>query len=108
VIPSIMIEPGTFRCARWLTAPLVNTAVGGPGTGAACQGPNVNTQSYRSLFREHSDVHCPGLVLSEAKSGQSGSLLANEGQAFGFFVRLDQRFAIDPCSPSFPISRSGK
>src|SRR5271169_4418034 len=25
-----------------------------------------------------------------------------------FFVRLDQRFAIDPCSPSFPILRSGK
>src|SRR5258708_34105683 len=75
-----MIEPGTFRCARWLTAPLVNTAVGGPGTGAAYQGPNVNTQSYRSLFHEHNDVHCPGLVLSEAKSGQFGSLLANEGK----------------------------
>jgi hypothetical protein len=89
VIPSTMIEPGTFRCARWLTTPLVNTAVGGPGTGAACQGPNVNTQFYRSLFREHSDVHCPGLVLSEAKSGQSGSLLANEGQASGFEPEVD-------------------
>src|ERR1700722_19920927 len=25
-----------------------------------------------------------------------------------FSVRLDQRFAIDPCSPSFPTLRSGK
>jgi hypothetical protein len=25
-----------------------------------------------------------------------------------FFVLLNQRFAIDPCSPSFPILRSGK
>ncbi len=79
-----MIGLGTFHCARGLTAPLVNAAVGEPGTGAACQGPNLNTQSYRSLFSEHSDVHCPGLVLSEAKSGQSGLLLANEGQASGF------------------------
>lgn len=78
-----MIERGTFRYARWLTAPLVNAAVGEPGTEAACQGPNLNTSSYRSLFHEHSDVHCPGFVLSEAKSGQSGSLLVNEGQASG-------------------------
>ncbi|MGZ3629289.1 MAG: hypothetical protein ACXVDN_16710 [Ktedonobacteraceae bacterium] len=43
VIPSIMIGPGTFRYARWLTAPLFNAAVGVPGTEAACQGPNLNT-----------------------------------------------------------------
>jgi hypothetical protein len=42
VIPSIMIGPGTFRYARWLTAPLFNAAVGAPGTGAACQDPNLN------------------------------------------------------------------
>jgi hypothetical protein len=83
VIPSIMIELGTCRYARWLTAPLINTAVGEPGTGAACQGPNLNTQSYRSPFHEHYDVHCSGFVLSEAKSGQSGLPLLNEGQVSG-------------------------
>ena len=79
-----MIGPGTLRCARWLTAPLLNTAVGGPGTGAACQGPNANTWSYQSLFHEHRNVDCPGLVLSEAKSGQSGLYEANPPQASGF------------------------
>src|SRR5258708_12451848 len=95
-----MIEPGTFRCARWLTAPLVNTAVGGPGTGAAYQGPNVNTQSYRSLFHEHNDVHCPGLVLSEAKSGQFGSLLANEGKPPASSRR--SIYSVSPLSPPTP------
>jgi len=79
-----MIGPGTFRYARWLTAPLFNAAVGAPGTGAACQGPNRNTWSYRSLLYEHRDVYCPGLVLSEAKSGQSGLYEANPSQASGF------------------------
>lgn len=84
MIPSTMIGHGTFYCARELTALLINTAVGGPGTGAACQGPNENASSYRSLFHEHRDVHCPGSVLSEAKSGQSGPLLPKEEQASGF------------------------
>jgi len=43
-----------------------------PGAGAAHQGPNVNTQLYRSLFTASQDARFLGLAGSETESGQSG------------------------------------
>jgi hypothetical protein len=43
-----------------------------PGAGAAHQGPNVNTQLYRSLFSASQDARFLGPAGSETESGQSG------------------------------------
>jgi hypothetical protein len=43
-----------------------------PGAEAAHQGPNCNTQLYRSLFSARQDARFLGLAGSETESGQSG------------------------------------
>jgi hypothetical protein len=43
-----------------------------PGAGVAHQGPNGNTQLYRSLFSASQDARFLALAGSETESGQSG------------------------------------
>src|SRR5947209_15629487 len=62
VVPSTKIQPGTFPWPRWLTAPLVRPGVRGPGAGAAHQGPNGNTQLYRSLLLASQVAHFLSLL----------------------------------------------
>ena len=59
-----------------------------PGAGAAHQGPNGNTQLYRSLFSASQDARFLGLAGSETESGQSGLPETDLSQASPYYGEI--------------------